>query len=269
MFNNGKEKLLVLAVLAMIAKANISFAADAGMATVDAADLPINVANSSADKKEATTKDNQVPLVSPTKAQTGNVALPVSQMQKDENKPAGEVASQVKPAEIPAVSATAENPDIVSTPAENDFSFDLKMKSINAPAPQVVAPQNESAGEPANTNQASAPKEAITDADLPKEIEYKVDTMENLGNSILSQMDGDLFSQMSEIEKSTTLLTLELRREKLRNEIEAQKAIRQKNIDDQKRKHAEDKLRYIEKEKHIESNFLKEKKILLDKEKVF
>lgn len=274
MFNNGKEKLLILAVLAMIARANISFAEDTGMAIVDAADLPINVANNIADPKKATAKVPQAALVSPTKAQTGNVAVATPPMVKEENKdlaaqpqPVTPQLTQAKLPEAPAAPVSSANPDIVSSPAESDFSFDLKMKSINAPAPQAATPQNENKGEQAN--QAPSPKSAITDADLPKEIEYKVDTMENLGNSILSQMDGDLFSQMSEIEKSTTLLTLELRREKLRNEIEAQKAIRQRSIDDQKRKMAEEKLKDLEKEKQIEANVLKEKQILLDKEKVF
>ena len=85
----------------------------------------------------------------------------------------------------------------------------------------------------------------------------------------MSQMDSDLFSQMSEIEKSTTLLTLELRREKIRNEIEAQKAIRQKNIDDLARQKEEQRLQDLERQKKIEAQVLQEKQALLDKEQLF
>ena len=56
----------------------------------------------------------------------------------------------------------------------------------------------------------------------------------NFGEAILSQIDNDLFNQMSDLEKQTSLLSLELRREKVKNEIEALKAARQKSIDDAK-----------------------------------
>ena len=69
---------------------------------------------------------------------------------------------------------------------------------------------------------------------------------------------------MSEIEKSTTLLTLELRREKIRNEIEAQKAIRQKNIDDLARQKEEQRLQDLERQKKIEAQVLQEKQALLE-----
>lgn len=276
MFNNGKEKLLVLTILALIAKVNIGFTADAGMAIVDTADLPINVANKVADKKEVTNKDAPAVLVSPTKAQAGSATATAPQMPKEENKAlpgqTQPVASQSAQAQPTVAPATASAEGTVTAPTssvvDNDFSFDLKMKSINAPAPQGGQPK-EAVSNNGQKSLAQPQKAVITDADLPKEIEYKVDTMENLGNSILSQMDGDLFSQMSEIEKSTTLLTLELRREKLRNEIEAQKAIRQRSIDDLKRQKEEAKLKDFEKKKEIEANVLKEKQILLDKEKVF
>ena len=286
MFNNGRKKLLVLAVLALVVEANVCFAADTGMAVVNTADLPINVANNAAEKKTETTKEPQAVLVSPTKAQTGNAAITEPSTAKDETKPAlaqpqaqATAKNETKPAlaqpqavEQPAPEAAdvlkeplagASSAELPST--DGDFSFDLKMKSINAPKPLDSAKDEAKDGVEVKEEQQKA---AITDADLPKEIQYKVDTMDNLGNSILSQMDGDLFSQMSEIEKSTTLLTLELRREKIRNEIEAQKAIRQKNIDDQKRKEAEEKLKELEKEKQIEARVLQEKQILRDKEKV-
>ena len=49
---------------------------------------------------------------------------------------------------------------------------------------------------------------------------------ESFGNAILSKVDNDLFNQMSQIEKQTTLLNLELKREDVRNKVEALKAAR-------------------------------------------
>ena len=74
---------------------------------------------------------------------------------------------------------------------------------------------------------------------------------------------------MSEIEKSTTLLTLELKREKLRNEIEAQKAVRQRSADDRERMIAEQRLKDLEKQKQIEANLVKEQQTLMDKKQLF
>lgn len=54
---------------------------------------------------------------------------------------------------------------------------------------------------------------------------------DNFGEDILTQIDDKLFSQMSEIEKQTALLTLELRREKIKNEIEAIRIQRQKALE--------------------------------------
>lgn len=51
---------------------------------------------------------------------------------------------------------------------------------------------------------------------------------EKYGNAILSRVDNDLFNQMSEIEKQTTLLNLELKREEVRNRIDALKAQRER-----------------------------------------
>ena len=48
------------------------------------------------------------------------------------------------------------------------------------------------------------------------------------GDSILAQTNNDLFNQMSDIEKQTTLLSLELKRERIRNEVEAAKAVRER-----------------------------------------
>lgn len=235
---------LFFATLGLLVFATPVFA-EGGVAEVNAASLPINVTEQAKDTASATAQPASSSLVSPSQAQNVEKAS-VNTPNKAEEKAI----------EKQNTKESAENQD--------NFNFDLKMKSINAPAQKAnVAPEN-----PASSASPMAPVQ-INEADLTKDIQYKANPVENLGNSVLSQMDSDLFSQMSEIEKSTTLLTLELRREKIRNEIEAQKAIRQKNADDLERQRAEEKLRNLEKKKQIEAKVLKEQQNLIDKEKIF
>lgn len=75
---------------------------------------------------------------------------------------------------------------------------------------------------------------------------------------ILSEVDNDLFNQMSDIEKQTALLTLELRREKIRAEIDAMKAQRQKAIEDQKNMDAERENKRLAMEKELEQKIIEE-----------
>ena len=84
----------------------------------------------------------------------------------------------------------------------------------------------------------------------------------NFGENILSQIDNDLFNQMSDLEKQTSLLSLELRREKVKNEIEALKAARQKSIDDAKAQKEEKKRKQLEWEQE------QQKKLLIEEQKL-
>ena len=146
------------------------------------------------------------------------------------------------------------------TAKNNDFDFNLKMKAKNtSPAQQQET----------NTSTSSSNDTDENVDKIPGDIQYKSSPIEHLGNNILSQIDDDLFTQMSEIEKSTTLLTLELKREKLRNEIEAQKAIRQKNKDDLEQQKAKKRLEEFERKKQIEAELLTAKQNLLNKEQLF
>ena len=98
--------------------------------------------------------------------------------------------------------------------------------------------------QPADSNEAVPQPETKLDSDLEtlpevglfdedSSADEEVDTVtmqqspfENFGNAILSKVDNDLFNQMSQIEKQTTLLNLELKREDVRNKVEALKAAR-------------------------------------------
>ena len=303
MFSRKQKIYLAVFVLALCSGASRSYAADA-IATVNEANLPINVSEKTVNSANVANPDAKAALVSPSKAkssapiaaaadtpqgnaqavlapsapqaepQAGNAqvqaavpaTLPAPAPITDSTLPAaspapvagGTLPAAVPPTQVQAQAATAQAS--AAAPAKpDDFNFDLKMKSINAPDGQQEKGKKD----------GESPKSSVADVDLPKDIQYTANPVEALGNSVLTQMDSDLFSQMSEIEKSTTLLTLELRREKIRNEIEAQKAIRQKNIDDLAREKEERRLQTLEKEKQIEAQVLKEKQALLDKEQLF
>jgi len=245
MLSNRLRKYLFLSLASLLLHLGNVYAQDASnVATVSEASLPINVANEDTNN-DANRADNSVSgetLVSPSKAVTA---------------PSPQVSADTAKEEADASSVKANETD-----ADN-FNFDLKMKSINE------ASESQQGAEDNASQPKKLEKPVINDADLPKEFQYKSNPAENLGNSVLSQMDSDLFTQMSEIEKSTTLLTLELRREKIRNEIEAQKAIRRKNVDDFEKSRMEEQLRNLEKKKQIEAQVIKEKQLLIDKEKVY
>lgn len=242
MFNSKKLHLLSLAVLSIILNTNICFAADGKVTTVSSDSLPVNTV--------ATDK-----AVKPLPAQPQNSLVSPSKPQSTESKKTAVTSPQASKANT----NVAQPKDEKTT--KDDFSFDLKMKAINTPS---------NTSNVANT-EAEKKEEAkeVSAEDLPKDIKYKANPIEHLGNSVLSQMDDDLFKQMSEIEKSTTLLTLELKREKLRNEIEAQKAIRQKSIDDKEKQKSEQRMLELQKKKELEAEILNAKQHLLDREQMF
>lgn len=277
MFNRDKKTLLILAVLALLLNPTTLFAEEAGALSVGADALPINATQSESKEAISAVKPANT-LVSPSKpsetkkidaSPSESIGASVSEKKNidthEVKQPADKVApapvaTDVKPS-VPVAPVTQDSVD-AKNQATDDFDFDLKMKAITAP----TAPANVPAQVNPDTEKADKP--ILTDEDLPKAIQYKTNPIDNLGNNILSQMDDDLFSQMSEIEKSTTLLTLELRREKIRNEIEAQKAIRQKAFNDLERQKAEAKLKELEKKKQIEAQVLQEKQTLLDKQQL-
>lgn len=240
MFSKKIKMLSVLVILSLLLDINFVIAETAEVASVNANDLPINVAQQKANTDNAKQSSEAGTLVSPSQptqmsAQTTNEQNATSESNLD-------------------------NQAVESIPVLNnnsDDDFDLKMKAIKNASNPVSREASESSGALPN------------DVNLPKNIQYKTNPIENLGNSVLSQLDSDLFTQMSDIEKSMTLLTLELRREKIRNEIEAQKAIRQKNADEIERKKREDEMKQLERKKQLEAQVIKEQQLLVEKEKLF
>lgn len=83
-----------------------------------------------------------------------------------------------------------------------------------------------------------------------------------LDTQIFDAMDDEVFSQMSDLEKQTAILTLELRREKVKNEIEALQAQRRKALEEEENRSAEQKLKLAEKEREQEKQVLEERQKL-------
>ena len=123
---------------------------------------------------------------------------------------------------------TTPAPQEIASPKENndDFmdDFEINFDEESVAAPDDIFQESEASAEISNTDKpnakASADTKTIGTALKPQPLKF--------GDSILAQTNNDLFNQMSDIEKQTTLLTLELKRERVRNEVEAARAVREK-----------------------------------------
>ena len=168
MLSRRKTHIFSLVVLTALLNTGGAFAQEAKIAPINVENLPIN-ASANNDKARDVSNPNKS-LVSPSKPQASSTQNTEEVGKKDADK------------------------DV--SVAKGEFDFDLKMKKITPPK---VAPQI--APEVKNDTPAKKVEEEL--ADLPKDIQYKSSPLDSLGNNILSQMDDDLFKQMSDIEKST------------------------------------------------------------------
>ena len=178
--------------------------------------------------------------VSHVKAQ-GLVSLSEEAMFDDELESGNELPSLEIPvnAETPAVKESA--------PAQ-----------LIAPNAPVSAPKAEPKTLPKETKTVPAPEADVYSSSLAG------DSSESLFGSSDEEpaITDDLFAQMSALEKKTALLNLELRREKLQNEIEAVKNARRQALAQEQEKAEALKLKNLEFEKE------QEKKVLLEQEKL-
>ena len=172
----------------------------------------------------------------------------------------------------PAPKADASN--AASNPA-SDASSEASNKAETAPTPDAfnqdmnfsLGVENDAPVLPAsNANvPAAEPANPLMATETKKEAP-KPQSTEEYGSDVLAKIDNDLFNQMSDIEKQTTLLTLELRREKLRNEIEAIKAQRTKALEEKAAAEEEKKRKEFEWKKEQEAKVLREQQLLKEKE---
>ena len=153
----------------------------------------------------------------------------------------------------------AENDDLLASMDGFDDDEDLKADVEEAPVQKSAASQVKAA---APKQMEEAPSDALATPNSP---------FENFGNAILSKVDNDLFNQMSNIEKQTTILNLELKREELKNRVEALRNARQQaRFEAEARRLAEEqKLKDMEAERKAKliaaQEKLKEKEIELEK----
>ena len=123
----------------------------------------------------------------------------------DASEEAPEAAPEAAPAEAAAMS------DDSTAPQANPPLLDVQPFPDNADNLDALE---------TDVNKAQIDSTADVDAVIPEIGEAK-SPFESFGNAILSKVDNDLFNQMSNIEKQTTLLRLELRREELKSRVEA------------------------------------------------
>lgn len=160
-----------------------------------------------------------------------------------------------------------------NTEAEDLFS-DVQEPNANAQADDQQA-KSESQPDDFGLGQDEGVDASAKDAEKTTEEENAVEEpkspFERFGNAILSKVDNDLFNQMSKIEKQTTLLNLEYKREELKNRVEALRAQRRKALDEENNRRLDQERRLKDEEaqrqaKIIEAEaMLKEKEIELEK----
>ncbi len=159
----------------------------------------------------------------------------------------------------PDMGTIDEDVDVLINAQEDEKVIKNSQTAQEKAEPKVVAepvaltaPEQKAVSNP-NTNPNPFPK-----------VELNPDL--KLGDAVLVESNNDLFNQMSDIEKQTTLLTLELKREKIRNEVEAAKAVREKAYFEKLAAEEEKARQQAEWEKEQEAKIIREQVALKQKE---
>lgn len=103
-----------------------------------------------------------------------------------------------------------------------------------------------------------SPKTGLLPPEPSSGLQIPIPSRARTGSDIIEEIDDEVFSQMSDIEKQTAVLSLELRREKLKSEIEAIKAQRLKAQDEAIAQEEEKRLKRLEWEKEQERKIIEE-----------
>ena len=151
-----------------------------------------------------------------------------------------------------------DNNKDVSEKSDTTLSDGLASNNVSAKETKnVMQPMDAANNSPLSENKSQVEKSALPTLKPGNPLIAKVQQPQK-EQDILSEVDNDLFNQMSDIEKQTALLTLELRREKIRTEIDAMKAQRQKAIEEQKNMDAERQNKRLAMEKEMEQKIIEE-----------
>lgn len=161
-----------------------------------------------------------------------NAETPAPQVQENDD-----LFGLEEPAEADQTEKNSENTAETASPepvSEENVQNQAETAPQNMPeasAPEAQPEENNPTAQSNNVDLNSIPdtstpegKKALDTAisdDEPAAIEAPKSPFENFGNAILSKVDNSLFNQMSNIEKQTTILNLEYKREEVRNRIEA------------------------------------------------
>lgn len=135
-----------------------------------------------------------------------------------------QTVENVNPAPETAKAETIDTSFLDEQPVDNSL-VSSPAEEKNEDASQLAA-ENNTLFDDVTKIETDANEIAANDVPADEAIELPQSPFENFGNAILSKVDNDLFNQMSQIEKQTTILNLELKREDVRNKVEALKAAR-------------------------------------------
>ena len=220
------------------------------------ADSPLNEASKNA-KSSIPLDNNSLPLNKNTAednalpATADNASLPLLESSPVENKtPLG-----AKTDSNPLIPSAENNTPLIPA-SSNTSETDMSNNPLLVPSSDVLLPAN-------NSDNPVLLPEQNKQEEIPDLI--NIESSENpaaLGDDILNKIDNNLFSKMSSIEKQSALLTLELRREKIRSEIEAIKAQRKKAQEEEEAR-AEERRR-----KRIEWENEQQRKLLVEQQKL-
>ena len=220
------------------------------------ADSPLNEASKNA-RSSIPLDNNSLPLDKSTaenntlSVATDNTNLPLLESSPVENK----APLDVKTDSNPLIPSAENNAPLISA-SSNTSEIDMSNNPLLVPSSDVLLPAN-------NSDNPVLLPEQNKQEEIPDLI--NIESSENpaaLGDDILNKIDNNLFSKMSSIEKQSALLTLELRREKIRSEIEAIKAQRKKAQEEEEAR-AEER-----RQKRIEWENEQQRKLLVEQQKL-
>lgn len=161
---------------------------------------------------------------------------------------------------VVSLSEEAMFDDVLETNQDFPATSSATAQQPSAPASDKQIPDANESSDEEKTEQAGQPSVADSSTTQPDELPILAVTsqksdapvvkpsksLDSLSSTSATKVD-DLFSQMSDIERKTALLNLELRREKLQNEIEAVKNQRRQAMEQEKLKAEEQKQKMLEK----------------------
>lgn len=197
-----------------------------------------------------------------------------------------EITEGANPSAEPTPQPQPENSanDIDIPPLPDDTFFDTPENNLspdnanpnpmpNSAVPNNIVPNNAAPNNIAPNNMAPNGQMMANPAAEQMRLDEPKSPFEKYGNAILSKVDNDLFNQMSNIEKQTTLLNLELKREQVQNQIDALRAQREKASREEQQRIADEEERAKDNEARRKAEIaeaeakVKEKEIELEKVK--